>query len=963
MCIQREPFNYSNQLYIKHSETLTNFFTNEFVCKLEHADKQHPCVLLREWVQIWQCSKWVVDGMSRMFMYLDRFHVPNSEDLLSTNEQGYNIFKQCIYTRFQDSVKHAILNCINNERDNEEQNRELLRDAIHVFLELGTKLSKMEFALYKSDFHNDLVESTTDYYRRMSRIWLNQLSTPQYLSKVENCIESEKQRMLVYVDRHSQPAIIEEMRQELLRVHLIELLDRPSGMDEMLKNAINCNDNDNININTSQAATNATADISNYNNYNNYNNATENVSTSSGSRRKRRARLKRQFNNNRNNYTRRHKSDLARLYQLYSEIEEGHTLIAQRLKKHISKLGQRIILKSKELAESNRLNRNRIEKGRNSGNSGKNNNNNNGSSSSGDDCDYFVRETDHELILSLINLHNRFINIVRIQFCGNTVFLTFLKQAFEEFINKEYYLSMLLARYSNDVLIKGSKISNNNASSIDTIMNHIVMIYGYIRDKDIFERDYQRYFSMRLLENVSQSEEYERAMIGKLRHEAGYHWTNKLEYMFKDIETSKLLLKQFRSTKILNHQHKNNCFNSNLNSDFTHKSQNKNNDDVSMNSRMYNKENDHNCNGDININNINSINSITNENVIRTKNVIDFEMLVCTTGAWPSGHGGLSSYFTFDNKHIEQAIVTIPPCMKNLYQKFRKFYLHKYNNGRKLCLQMDKGKGELEIVFRENCKKIVVCTTYQMLILLLFNKKNIITFDEIVKETQIPIKDCQIHLLSMAHPKVKILRKSPNIRKCLKTDKFKINSNFTNPRARIVIPLINMPVHSTIDNNINNINHNNNNNNNNCNSDTSSMDSSLNIKNQNHSNKNYNNNKSYFSRSGSSSANSSCFSIDRENIGNESGSSIVRYNNVYDNRHNLRDIFVMRKAMMDAAIVRVMKARKTITHGELVSLVTKQLSARFEPKSLNIKKRIENLIEVEYIERDDKNRQLYHYKM
>ncbi|KAG5458848.1 MAG: Cullin protein neddylation domain-containing protein, partial [Olpidium bornovanus] len=58
-----------------------------------------------------------------------------------------------------------------------------------------------------------------------------------------------------------------------------------------------------------------------------------------------------------------------------------------------------------------------------------------------------------------------------------------------------------------------------------------------------------------------------------------------------------------------------------------------------------------------------------------------------------------------------------------------------------------------------------------------------------------------------------------------------------------------------------------------------------------------------------------------------------------------------RKHMVEAAIVRVMKARKTMDHNNLVAEVTRQLQARFQPNPAMIKKRIEALIEREYLER------------
>lgn len=58
-----------------------------------------------------------------------------------------------------------------------------------------------------------------------------------------------------------------------------------------------------------------------------------------------------------------------------------------------------------------------------------------------------------------------------------------------------------------------------------------------------------------------------------------------------------------------------------------------------------------------------------------------------------------------------------------------------------------------------------------------------------------------------------------------------------------------------------------------------------------------------------------------------------------------------RRHQVEACIVRVMKNRKTMTHNDLISEVAHQLSTRFTPSLNLIKKRIEGLIDREYLER------------
>jgi len=449
------------------------------------------------------------------------------------------------------------------------------------------------------------------------------------------------------------------------------------------------------------------------------------------------------------------REDLARLYRLYTCVPGGNNKIAEAVKVHICSLGNTFIQKSKE-------------------------------AKGGD-------KSDHELIRSLIDLHDRFLKIVKNQFQSEQVFHKALKEAFEDFINKEYYTSALLARFANDILKKGTKIA---ISDLENTMDHVVMLYGYIRDKDIFERDYQQYLASRLLQDLSESEQSERSMIGKLKTESGYHWTSKLEDMFKDIQRSKELMVDFRK--------KFSEFETELN------------------------------------------------------------VSVCTTGAWPTSS-------------IQP--VKKPPDIVEVSDRFTQFYLNRFS-GRRLNFQMDKGKADVSVQFSSKCKKILVVSTYQMLVLLLFNNKNTWTFKEMLEATSIPREDLQVAALSMAHPKVKVMRKAPNTKDIQDSHKFQLNPKYSNPRAKIPIPTLN-----------------------------------------------------------------------------------IKSNKPEIDDKNMEAIYRLRRHQMDAAIVRIMKARKTLKHPDLVTEVVKQLRGRFTPKPVDIKKRIANLIELEYLERDENDRQLYHYKM
>ena len=68
-----------------------------------------------------------------------------------------------------------------------------------------------------------------------------------------------------------------------------------------------------------------------------------------------------------------------------------------------------------------------------------------------------------------------------------------------------------------------------------------------------------------------------------------------------------------------------------------------------------------------------------------------------------------------------------------------------------------------------------------------------------------------------------------------------------------------------------------------------------------------------------------------------------------------------RKPQIEAAIVRIMKSRRILDHNSIVTEVTHQLAPRFIPNPAVIKKRIESLLEREFLERDASDRKLYRY--
>ncbi|CAE7375212.1 CUL1, partial [Symbiodinium necroappetens] len=82
---------------------------------------------------------------------------------------------------------------------------------------------------------------------------------------------------------------------------------------------------------------------------------------------------------------------------------------------------------------------------------------------------------------------------------------------------------------------------------------------------------------------------------------------------------------------------------------------------------------------------------------------------------------------------------------------------------------------------------------------------------------------------------------------------------------------------------------------------------------------------------------------------------------VTEETHNKERVEEDRSIAIEAAIVRIMKMRKTLNHQQLVTEVLTQL-AFFKPNPKLVKQRIEHLIEREYLERDKNQASIYRHE-
>ena len=99
------------------------------------------------------------------------------------------------------------------------------------------------------------------------------------------------------------------------------------------------------------------------------------------------------------------------------------------------------------------------------------------------------------------------------------------------------------------------------------------------------------------------------------------------------------------------------------------------------------------------------------------------------------------------------------------------------------------GTADLKSNFSSGRKDLNV-STYQMCILMLFNKQSSLSYRQIQEETDIPVSALRRHLLSLCTPKIKILSRESEEKTIGDEEVFSFNAGFTSKYRRLCLPLL-----------------------------------------------------------------------------------------------------------------------------------------------------------------------------
>eukprot|EP00733_Pompholyxophrys_punicea_P000047 Pompholyxophrys_punicea_v1_NODE_6_length_8794_cov_7.233894.p2 type:complete len:627 gc:universal NODE_6_length_8794_cov_7.233894:245-2125(+) len=194
--------------------------------------------------------------------------------------------------------------------------------------------------------------------------------------------------------------------------------------------------------------------------------------------------------------------DLQRMFRLFQRLENGLVPIAAIVQEFITDMGEDILNRRKARLDGGEKDKN----------------------------------DDPKFVKSLIELHDKYLGVVKKDFLGHSLFQKALKDAFEEIVNKnvgQFTNAELMSTFCDRILKSGGeKLSE---AEVEELLDRIVQLFSYLTDKDLFAEIYRNQLAKRLLNQRSTSDDNEKLMIAKLKVQCGTQFTSKMEGMLADL--------------------------------------------------------------------------------------------------------------------------------------------------------------------------------------------------------------------------------------------------------------------------------------------------------------------------------------------------------------------------------------------------------------------------------------------
>ncbi|KIW80280.1 hypothetical protein Z517_06895 [Fonsecaea pedrosoi CBS 271.37] len=216
--------------------------------------------------------------------------------------------------------------------------------------------------------------------------------------------------------------------------------------------------------------------------------------------------------------------DLANVYELVSRVDPRKTALKDVVKKRVIELGTDINKVANVIGEAAPA----AKATQKAGADGK-----------GIQQEKALNQQTHAAIMwvdQVLMLQAKFDKIWKEAFQKDTILEKALQNSFQDFININDRSAEHLSLFLDEYLKRGGK--DKSDKEVDIVLEDGILLLQYLANKDTFETYYKRHMAKRLLMKKSVSREMEREMLSKMKMKIGNQFTQKLEGLIRDTETS-----------------------------------------------------------------------------------------------------------------------------------------------------------------------------------------------------------------------------------------------------------------------------------------------------------------------------------------------------------------------------------------------------------------------------------------
>lgn len=140
----------------------------------------------------------------------------------------------CVFEDGHDKAKDAVLELISRERDGEQIDRDLIKNVLVIFVDVGMDKGT---EVYEQKFQVPLLDDIKRHYSAKAAEWIQLESCSEYLIKTEKSLNAEEDRAVYYLHAISKQPVLDAVQTELLKNKQTELIEKDTGCRAMLQDS------------------------------------------------------------------------------------------------------------------------------------------------------------------------------------------------------------------------------------------------------------------------------------------------------------------------------------------------------------------------------------------------------------------------------------------------------------------------------------------------------------------------------------------------------------------------------------------------------------------------------------------------------------------------------------------------------------------------------------------------------